>query len=200
MENIVKQVDEAFIYIIVFCLILLVCITAVMIYFVIRYRKEKNPVSSDIRGNMKVELAWIIIPTLIALSMFYFGWQSFLGLRAVPPGAINIDVNAMQYSYIFIYPNKKESEGVLFVPLGKPIKLNLTSLDVIHGFYVPAFRIKMDAIKNMKTYTWFFADRLGTYDIFCTQYCGVGHAEMHATLRIVPELEYQEWLKKKSKN
>jgi cytochrome c oxidase subunit II len=197
MENVVRQVDVAFIYIIVFCLFLLVLITAVMIYFVIRYRKEKNPKSSDIRGNLKVELVWIIIPTIIALSMFYFGWQSFLGLRAVPPGAVNINVNAMQFSYIFIYPNKKESEGLMVVPQGKPIKVNLTSLDVIHGFYIPAFRIKMDAIKNMKTYTWFYADRPGDYHIFCTQYCGVGHANMNATLRIVPETKYEEWLKKK---
>jgi cytochrome c oxidase subunit 2 len=197
MENIVKQVDEALIYIIVFCLFLLLLITAVMIYFVIRYRKSRNPVPSDIRGNVKAELAWMIIPTLIALSMFYIGWQSFLGLREVPPGAINIDVHAMQFSYIFIYPNKKESEGLMVVPQGKPIKVNLTSLDVIHGFYVPAFRIKMDAIKNMKTYTWFYADRPGDYNIFCTQYCGSGHADMNAILRIVPELEYEEWLKKK---
>jgi len=197
MEQVVKQVDEALIYIIGFCLLLLLLITAMMIFFIIRYRRSRNPEPSDIRGNVKVELAWMIIPTLIALSMFYIGWQSFLGLRAVPPGAINIDVNAMQFSYLFIYPNKKESENLMVVPQGKPVKVNLTSLDVIHGFYIPGFRIKMDAIKNMKTYTWFYADRPGEYDIFCTQYCGSGHADMRATLRIVPEKEYEEWLKKK---
>lgn len=197
MENVVKQVDAALIYIIVFCLVLLLVITSMMIYFIIRYRKSRNPEPSDIRGNVKVELAWMIIPTLIALSMFYLGWQSFLGLRAVPPGAINIDVNAMQFSYIFKYPNKKESENLMVVPQGQPIKVNLTSLDVIHGFYIPAFRIKMDALKNMKTYTWFYADRPGDYHIFCTQYCGSGHADMSAILRIVPEAEYEKWLKQK---
>lgn len=186
-----------FIYIIVFSLVILVSITAVMIFFVIRYRRDKNPQPSDIRGSWKAEFIWMAVPTLIALSMFYFGWESFLGLRAVPPGALNIDVQAMQFSWVFIYPNKKQSEGDLVVPQGKPIKLNLTSLDVIHGFYVPSFRIKIDVLKGMTTYTWFYADRIGEYPIFCTQYCGVGHANMRGTVRIVTEPEYNEWLNKK---
>ena len=197
MENIVKQVDAVFIYIIGFSILLLFMITATMIYFLIRYRKTRHQEASDIRGDWRVELAWMLIPTIIVLSMFYFGWQSFLGLRAVPPGAVEIDVIGMQYSWLFTYPNKKSSEGLLVVPMGKPIKINLTSADVIHGFYVPAFRIKQDALKNMKTYTWFYADKIGDYTIFCTQYCGEGHADMTATLRIVPESEYAEWLKKK---
>ena len=197
MEGVVKQVDSVFLYIIVFSLVILVLITAVMIFFIIRYRRERNPQASDIRGNWIAELTWMTVPTLIALSMFYFGWESFLGLRAVPPGAINVDVQAMQFSWVFIYPNEKHSEGDLVVPQGKPIKLNITSLDVIHGFYVPAFRIKMDAIKNMTTYAWFYADRIGEYPIFCTQYCGVGHADMRGTVRIVTEPEYNEWLNKK---
>jgi cytochrome c oxidase subunit II len=197
MENIVKQVDAVFIYIIGFSILLLFMITATMIYFLIRYRKTRHKEASDIRGDWRVELAWMLIPTIIVLSMFYFGWQSFLGLRAVPPGAVEIDVIGMQYSWLFTYPNKKSSEGLLVVPMGKPIKINLTSADVIHGFYVPAFRIKQDALKNMKTYTWFYADKIGDYTIFCTQYCGEGHADMTATLRIVPESEYAEWLKKK---
>ncbi len=200
MENIVKQVDAVFIYIIGFSFLLLIMITAAMIFFLIRYRKSKNRQAADIRGNVKVEIAWILIPTIIVLSMFYFGWESFLGLRAVPPGAIEIDVIGMQYSWMFTYPNKKSSENLLVVPQGKPIKINLTSDDVIHGFYVPAFRIKQDALKNMKTYTWFYADRVGDYHIFCTQFCGEGHADMTAILRIVPEPEYQKWLSQKTEH
>lgn len=197
MKSIVKQVDQAFMVLIVVCALLLVLITAVMIYFIIRYRKSANPEPSDIRGNVKVEIAWMIIPLVIVMAMFYLGWQSFLGLRTVPRDALQIRVEAMQFAWVFKYPNNKESEGLLMVPRGRAIKLNLTSLDVIHGFYVPAFRIKMDALHNMETYAWFYADRIGSYDIMCTQYCGEGHAEMSATLRIVSEDEYAEWLKKK---
>jgi len=197
MKDIVRQIDWVFLFIIAFSLVILAAITAVMIYFIFRYSRKRNPEPSALRGNWKVELAWMIVPTLIALSMFYFGWESFLGLRNVPSDALAINVKAMQFSWVFEYPNKKESDSVLVVPQGKAVKLNMTSLDVIHGFYLPAFRIKMDVLKGMNTYTWFYADRIGTYTIFCTQYCGVGHADMRATLRIVPSMEYDEWLNKK---
>lgn len=197
MKNIVKQVDQAFILLIAVSAVLLIVITGTMIYFIIRYRGSRNPEPSDIRGNVKVEIAWMIIPLIIVMAMFYLGWQSFLGLRTVPSDAINIRVEAMQFAWVFKYPNNKESEGLLMVPRGRSIKLNLTSMDVIHGFYVPAFRIKMDALRNMETYAWFYADRIGNYDIMCTQYCGEGHAEMSATLKIVTEDEYNAWLQKK---
>lgn len=197
MKNIVKQVDQAFIFLIAVSAVLLIVITGAMIYFIFRYRRSRNPEPSDIRGNVKVEIAWMIIPLIIVMAMFYLGWQSFLGLRTVPSDAINIRVEAMQFAWVFKYPNNKESEGLLMVPRGRSIKLNLTSMDVIHGFYVPAFRIKMDALRNMETYAWFYADRIGNYDIMCTQYCGEGHAEMSATLKIVTEDEYNAWLLKK---
>jgi cytochrome c oxidase subunit 2 len=196
MNDVIKQVDAAFLYIIVFSLGLLLLVTAVMIYFLIRYREKKNPRPTDIRGNLFLELTWMIIPSIIALSMFYFGWQSFLGLRGVPKDAIEIDATGMQFAWVFKYPNGKESEGLLMAPEGAAVKLNLTSLDVIHGFYLPAFRIKMDAINNMKTYAWFRATPAGNYTIFCTQYCGLGHADMTALLRVVPEPEYRAWIQK----
>ena len=199
MENIVKQVDAAFLYIIVFSLALLLLVTGVMVYFLFRYRKERSPEAADIRGNPLLELVWTLVPTLIALSMFYVGWQSFLGLRGVPKDALDIRVTGMQFAWVFKYPDGKRSEGLLVVPLGRAVKITLTSLDVIHGFYVPGFRIKMDARPNMKTYTWFYAGRPGTYKVFCSQYCGKGHADMMADIRVVPESDYLDWLRGKIK-
>ena len=85
----------------------------------------------------------------------------------------------------------------MVVPVGKPIKLNITSIDVLHGFYLPAFRVKMDAVPKMKTYGWFLAEKIGEYDIMCTVYCGTDHSQMTAKLRIVPTNEYLQWLQKK---
>jgi cytochrome c oxidase subunit 2 len=102
------------------------------------------------------------------------------------------------YSWGFLYANGKESYDELVVPLGKPVKLNITSLDVVHSLFIPAFRIKVDAVNGMKTYVWFYADRLGEFVIQCAEYCGIGHSEMMAVLRIVPEEEYQQWLLTKS--
>jgi cytochrome c oxidase subunit 2 len=190
----VQGVDQAFWYILSISVVLLFGITAVMVYFVVRYRRSKNPVAADIRDNYPLEIVWTIIPTLIALSMFYVGWSSYLGLRTVPDDAMEVEVLAQQYSWIFVYDNDKETENELVVPLGKAVKLNITSLDVLHSFFVPAFRIKVDAVKGMSTYTWFYADELGEYDIECTEYCGVDHSAMVAKLRIVPETEFQSWL------
>jgi len=194
VSNTVAQVDQAFLYILGFSVVLLTLITIVMIYFVIKYRRSNNPEPSDIRGNWKLETAWTTIPTLIALSMFYFGWTSYIGLRNVPKNAIEIEVIAQMYSWIFIYPNDKETESEMVVPLGKPIKLNISSADVLHGFYLPAFRVKVDAVPGMNTQAWFYADQIGQYIIQCTEFCGVGHADMSAMLKIVPEAEYMEWL------
>jgi cytochrome c oxidase subunit 2 len=190
----VQGVDQAFWYILGISIALLCGITVVMVYFVVRYRRSKNPVASDIRDNYPLEIMWTIIPTLIALSMFYIGWSSYLGLRTVPDDAMEVEVFAQQFSWIFVYDNDKETENELVVPVGRAIKLNISSIDVIHSFFLPAFRIKVDAVKGMPTYAWFYADKVGEYDIECTEYCGVNHSAMVAKLRIVPEKEFETWL------
>ncbi len=190
----VEGVDQAFWYILGISIVLLFGITVVMVYFVIRYRRSRNPVASDIRDNYVLEIIWTIIPTLIALSMFYVGWSSYMGLRNVPEGALEIEVLAQKYSWIFVYDNDKETEDELVVPEGQAIKLNVSSLDVLHSLYIPAFRIKVDAVKGINTYAWFYADKVGEYDIQCTEYCGVGHSAMLAKLRIIPPDEFEQWL------
>jgi cytochrome c oxidase subunit 2 len=194
IKNPATDIDMAFFYILGVSLVLLLGITVTMIYFVVKYRRSSNPEPADIRGNWKLEVLWFTIPTLIALSMFYVGWTSYIGLKNTPPGAIEIEVIGQKFSWVFVYPNDKETENELVVPLGKPVKLKVTSLDVLHSLFIPAFRIKVDAVSGMHTYTWFYADEPGTYVILCAEYCGVAHADMTAWLRIVPEKEYLEWL------
>lgn len=190
----VQGVDQAFWYILGISVVLLSGITVVMIYFVVKFRRSKNPVAADIRDNYPLEIIWTIIPTLIALSMFYIGWTSYLGLRTVPEDAMEVQVYAQQFSWIFVYDNDKETENELVVPLGRAVKLNITSEDVLHSFYLPAFRVKVDAVKGMETYAWFQADEVGEYDIQCTEYCGVDHSAMVAKLKIVSDDEFTAWL------
>jgi len=194
----VQGVDLAFWYILGISVVLLFGITAVMVYFVVRYRRSRHPVASDLRDNYTLEVIWTIIPTLIALSMFYVGWQSYVGLREVPEDAMNVAVEAQMFSWLFIYDNDKESENELVVPVGKAIKLNISSVDVLHSLFIAAFRIKVDAVKGIPTYAWFFADKVGEYDIQCTEYCGVNHSAMVAKLRIVPVEEFEAWLAEES--
>jgi len=190
----VQGVDLAFWYILGISAVLLFGITVVMVYFVVKYRRSSNPHPADIRDNYKLEIIWTIIPTLIALSMFYVGWHSYMGLRTVPEDAMKIEVSAQMFSWLFIYENDKEVLNEIVVPVGRAIKLNITSVDVLHSFYLPAFRIKVDAVKGMKTYAWFRADEIGEYDIQCTEYCGTKHSAMVAKLKIVPQKEFDDWL------
>jgi cytochrome c oxidase subunit II len=192
--NPLEHVDRAFIYIIGFSLVLLLFITVLMVVFVFKYRRSKHPEPSDIRGNWVLETAWTLIPTAIALSMFYIGWSSYIGLRNVPPGAVEIDVYAQQFSWIIVYPNGKETENEIVVPRGKPVKLNVTSEDVLHSLFIPAFKVKIDAVKGMKTYVWFYPEKEGKYMFQCTEYCGVGHSAMTGTLTVIPRAEYEKWL------
>lgn len=194
----VQGVDQAFWYILGISIVLLFGITAVMIYFVIRYRRSRNPVPTDIRDNYTLEIIWTIIPTLIALSMFVIGWNSYVGLRTVPDDALEVEVIGQMFSWIFVYDNDKETENELVVPQGQAIKLNISSIDVLHSFYVPAFRIKVDAVRGMPTYAWFYADELGEYDIQCTEYCGVDHSAMVGVLRIVSPEEFETWIEEES--
>ena len=126
--------------------------------------------------------------------MFYIGWSSYLGLRDVPEDAVEIQVIAQMWSWIFVYPNDKETENELVVPQGRPIKLTMSSEDVLHSLFIPAYRVKVDCVPGMKTYAWFFADKLGEYHILCSEYCGVDHAAMVAEMRIVEPEEYENWL------
>ena len=190
----VVGIDRAFWYIFIVSAVLLTGITLTMIYFVIRYRRSRHPRPADIRGNWKLELLWTIIPTIIALSMFAVGWKSYTGLRSVPAGSVQIQVLAQMFTWIFVYGNDKESENLLVVPEHTPIKLNIESLDVIHSFYLPAFRVKVDAVKKFPTYVWFRTQEPGEFDIMCAEYCGIDHSKMLAKLKVVSRKDYDAWL------
>lgn len=192
--NAVSQVDMTFYYILGISLFFLVSITAVMIYFVFRYSKKNNPVASDIRGHVGLEVLWTVIPTLIAMSMFYFGWESYLGLRTVPKDALKFEVVGRMFEWEFHYPNGKEADQ-LIVPKGKAIHLMITSEDVVHSFFLPSHRIKVDAVPKMQTYVWFQADKIGDYTLFCAEYCGTGHADMTSVVKIVDPEQYRLFAK-----
>ncbi len=192
--NPVTLVDRSFYFIIGFSFLFLFAITLVMIYFVIRYRRSKHPEPSDIRGNMLLEIAWISIPTVIAGFMFISGWQAYTGLRNVPEGAMEIEVMGQSFSWIFVYDNDKETENEIVVPVNQPVKLNITSMDVIHSMFIPAFRVKVDAVKGINTYAWFLPEQEGEYVFQCTEFCGTGHADMTGVVKVVSQEEFDEWM------
>lgn len=199
MFDTIGNVDFTFYAILGVSLFFLILITVVMIYFVFRYSKKRNPVSTDIRGNIALEITWTVIPTLIAMWMFWLGWESYMGLRKVPENAIRYHVTGRMFEWEVEYPNEKIASQIV-VPQGKPVHLTITSEDVIHSFYVPAFRIKVDAVPKMNTYAWFNAEKLGDYDLFCAEYCGAGHADMTSIIKIVTPEQYQNFIKSEAED
>jgi len=196
--NTQQGVDAAFMFIFWISLVMLAGITVAMIYFVIRYHHSRQPQpATDKDNNLLLEITWTVIPTLLVGAMFWYGWAGYLALRNVPEGAMEVTAEARMWSWNFEYSNGKTSPK-LVVPAGQPVKVSLTSLDVLHSFYVPAFRIKRDAVPGMDNYVWFNAERPGSYDIFCAEYCGVGHADMLSTVEAMPQHEFDEWYQGKA--
>jgi cytochrome c oxidase subunit II len=191
-----RVVDNVFLYILFICICLLGLITFLMVYFVIHYRREKHPRPANIEGSTWLEVTWTVVPTLIVLTMFYYGLTGFDFLKKIPPGAMGVKVIARQWSWLFQYENGAQ-ETELRVPLGRPVKLVLTSQDVIHGFYAPAFRIKQDAVPGMTTYLWFQPTEAGTFDVMCSQYCGLEHSHMLSKIIVLPEEEFTRWYQSK---
>lgn len=190
-----EVVDKVFFYILAITVFLLSLITFLMVYFVIRYRRKSNPQPADIHENTWLEIIWTVVPTLLVLTMFYYGLTGFNFLKKAPPEAIKIKVIARQWSWLFEYENGVKSTE-LIVPLRRPVKLSLISEDVIHGFYAPAFRIKQDVVPGMINSLWFQTTELGTFDVFCTQYCGLQHAKMTTKILVLPQDDFGKWYQK----
>ena len=158
------KVDAVFLFISALTIAFLVFITFLMIYFVVRYRRARNVQGQDIHDNPLLEVLWTGIPLLLFLAMFYYGWTNYRYLREVPRDAMVIQVTARQWAWSFTYPNGRQTSE-LFVPDERPIRLDLKSLDVLHGFFIPAFRIKADVVPGKANYTWFRATQQGDFDI-----------------------------------
>ena len=187
-----QKSDAVFFYVFGLSVAFLLFITMLMIYFVIRYSRKRHPKAEQIEGHTGLEILWTTIPLVLFLSIFYYGWTNYEYMRQAPRDAMGVKVNARQWSWSFEYPNGKQSK-ILYAPLGKPMKLEVRSLDVIHGFFVPAFRLKIDAVPSHANTTWFEATKLGSYDIECTVICGVDHSLMLSKVVVVPEESFKAW-------
>lgn len=201
-------VDGAFWYITWISTALLVGITIVMIYFVIKYHKSRHPKAEQVKDSMALELTWTILPTILVMTMFWYGWVVFRDMRKIPPDAFEIQVNAKQWNFDYEYKDskiKRTGKQGLVIPLDRPVVLRFKSTDVLHAFYVPAFRLKEDIVpgRDYLTYLSFTPTKLGTYDVFCAEYCGGtgtvgeedGHWSMLSKVHVVTAEEFDRGLK-----
>jgi cytochrome c oxidase subunit 2 len=165
-----------------------------MIVFAIKYNKKRHPKAIQFNDNVSLEITWTVVPFILVLLMFYYGYINFIPQRNAPKGAIPVKVIGKMWNWVFDYGNGKIIQDTLVVPVGKAVKLNMISLDVNHSLYISAFRIKEDLVPGQTTHMWFIAERTGQYDILCAEFCGLRHSYMEGIVKVVPENEYIKWL------
>ncbi len=191
------QVDAVFLMILVVGVFFFFLTQGMLIYFAVKYRRrrpDRDNETPQITGNHILEFFWILIPSIVVVTIFYYGWRVYTDLHVPHGGATEVYVNARQWLYEIKYPDGRTAINEIRVPAGKPVKFILSASDVIHGFYLPDFREKMDMIPGRVTTLWVQPDRPGRYQIFCTVYCGTGHSNMLAQLIVMPPAEYAEWV------
>lgn len=195
-SDIAREVDSAFLWIGGACLALLLLVTAAMLFLVFRYHHTRNRRPAQIEGNLALEIAWIVIPGILVILMFFKGYRGFELMRGVPPGAMVVNVTGQKWFWTFEYPDHKFSTDRLHLPLGRPVRFNLTAPadDVAHSFYIPAFRVKEDCVPGKLTYLWIEPQQLGVFNIFCAEFCGKDHSKMIAELEVLAPEAFEAWV------
>jgi len=194
-SDIAPAVDQLFYAITGISAFFFVLIVAVMTWFVLRYRRRPgHDVEPSPSHNTPLEILWSVLPAFILVGIFAAGFMIFLDMRRVPDGAYEIKVSARKWSWAFQYPNGLVIED-LHVPVGQPVRLVMTSQDVIHSLFVPAFRVKQDLVPGRYSDLWFRAVESGSYRLYCAEYCGQQHSNMTANVIVHAPGEFDLWLR-----
>lgn len=188
------EVDLLYFWLVGVSTFFVVLICALILVFVVKYRRSENRKATHIEGSVPLEVIWTVIPLLIVLVMFGWGTAVFFRTSRVPDDAIRFEVIGKQWMWKFQHPSGHREINDLHVPIGVPIELHMTSEDVIHDLFIPAFRVKQDVVPGRFARMWFEATVPGTYHIFCAEYCGTKHSQMIGTLYALEPQDYEQWL------
>ena len=195
--NLAEEVDQLIYFLVKISVLASVLVIGGFVYFSIRYRrkseKDKTPA---ITHHYLLEFLWSFIPFLIFMFVFGWGWLLYDKMRDHPKNALEIHVYGQMWNWDFVYKNGRKSSGVLTVPVNKPVKLVMSSRDVIHSFFIPSFRIKQDVLPGVYTALSFTAQKKGKFPVFCTELCGAGHSSMLASVHVMGLEEWEQWLAK----
>ena len=189
-----EKVDSLFAFTLLVTGFFTTLIFVAIVYLALKYRRRPGRRPTPVHTSHALEITWSVIPLLICLVMFFWSAGLFVHMRTPPADAMQIDVVGKQWMWKLQHPTGKREINELHVPLGRPIKLNLTSQDVLHSFYVPAFRIKQDAVPGTYFTQWFTPTKVGEYHLFCAEYCGTDHSRMIGKVVVMEPARYQEWL------
>lgn len=190
-----RQVDQLHFFVITTTMIAAAGVFLTALVFFVRYRRrgelERTP---NVEPKPIHEALFVAVPLAFFLVWFAIGYPQFVNLQTPPANAMDVFVQGKKWMWKFAYPGGPSSVDVLRIPVGRPVRLLITSRDVIHSFYVPQFRVKQDALPGRYTQTWFQAEQPGRYEIFCAEYCGLGHSAMLGQVVAMPAAEFDRWM------
>ncbi|RAP31999.1 cytochrome c oxidase subunit II [Candidatus Marinamargulisbacteria bacterium SCGC AG-414-C22] len=189
------NIDFLFYVLLVFTVIVSILMFLTMFYFLFKFLKTKKNKAPKIQftENHLLEFTWTFVPFVIVMIIFYWGFKDYLKLTIAPENSLEIHVEGQMWAWNFSYPQfGAESPEDLYVPLNEPVKLVMYSKDVLHSFFIPNFRVKRDVVPNRYSNLWFEATKEGSFQIFCTEYCGDRHSNMLANLHVLPRKQFDE--------
>jgi len=188
------NVDALFIFLLIVSGLMSLLIFTAILYFAARYRRRQGVPAEQIEGSIPLELTWSIIPLGVFLAIFFWGAVVYFKSRTPPRDSTEVYVVAKQWMWKMEHAEGQREINELHVPVDRDIKLIMTSQDVIHSFFVPAFRMKQDVLPGRYTVAWFRAIKPGTYHLFCTQYCGTQHSGMIGSIVVMEPAQYEAWM------
>jgi cytochrome c oxidase subunit 2 len=189
------EVDALFYFIVAVTVFFTVAVSLALVFFAIKYRRRSDDERpAEIHGSLVLELTWTIVPLLIVVVMFVWGAKVFFHMNRPPDDAMTVSVVGKRWMWKLQHPTGQREINELHVPLGRAVKLVITSEDTIHSFFVPAFRIKKDAVPGRYNVAWFRATKTGSYHLFCAEYCGTEHSKMIGKVVVLEPEAYQTWL------
>ena len=190
-----SRVDSLYFFLLALSIFFSLLIAGLIVFYAVKYRRRAaDSVGSEIHGGLVLELTWTIVPLLITMVIFVWGASVFFAMSRPPDETINIYVVGKQWMWKFQHLDGQREIDELHVPVGRPVKLIMTSEDVIHDVFVPAFRIKADVVPGRYTHLWFQSTKPGRYRLFCAEYCGTKHSGMIGQVVVMEPSEYQTWL------
>ncbi len=189
------ELNDFFWVMVAVCGFVAVAIAIFILYCAVKYhRKDPDELPLQISGNNRMEWTWTIVPAIIFMGMFGWGAKTYFDVEEPPPDTIDIYVVAKQWMWKIEHPNGIREINTLHIPVGRPVRLTMISEDVIHDFFVPAFRTKQDVLPNRYMTIWFTATKPGKYHLFCAEYCGTKHSGMIGWVYAMNPHDYQVWL------
>jgi len=194
-STVASSVDALYFFMVAVTAFFSILIAAMVVVFAVKFRRRSDDeVGHPSHGSLVLELTWTIIPLGIAMVMFVWGAGVYFKLATIPNDAMEIYVVGKRWMWKAQHVSGQKEINELHVPVGQPVKLILGSEDVIHSFYIPGFRVKMDAVPGRQTVMWFEATQVGSFHLFCAEYCGTSHSGMIGTVHVMEPTEFQAWL------